>query len=138
MLEELDESSASVAVTLEVEVELEDSAVKRALEAMPLRHLPLLVHYGEGDVLIRDASTKSDCKRVGCAILLQVELRSARLVSKLRIEDVELVALDDLGWWILRVIMRLVVLVPLVALLYAVEEARLPHDEELLLRFEHH
>jgi len=34
--------------------------------------------------------------------------------------------------------MRLVILVPLVTLLDAVEEAWLPHDEELLLRLEHH
>jgi hypothetical protein len=44
-----------------------------------------------------------------------------RLVDEVRVEDVELVTLDDLGRWVVVVVMRLVVFVPLVARVHPVE-----------------
>ena len=65
------------------------------------------------------------CVRV--AILLQVKLRSRRLVSEVGIEYVKLIALNHLWRRILRIKVSLVVLVPFKALLYAIEKPRLPH-----------
>ena len=42
---------AAVAVASEVEVEVQDAALERTLEAALVRHLPLLVHDLERDVL---------------------------------------------------------------------------------------
>ena len=93
--------SPSVATTLEVEVQLEDSSVEPALEAMPFRHLPLFVHDSKGDVFIRHTRTETNRQRVRCTVLLQVELRCACLISQVWKEDVELVALYDFGRWVL-------------------------------------
>jgi len=125
-------------MALEVEVKLEDASVERALESVPLAHLPLLVYDSEGDVLVWDARAEPDRQRVSRAIRLEVELRCARFIGQIRVENVEFVTLNDLGRRVLGVVVRLVVLIPLVALLDTVEEARFPHDEELLLRFKHH
>uniref|UniRef100_A0A8C6FZ28 Uncharacterized protein n=1 Tax=Moschus moschiferus TaxID=68415 RepID=A0A8C6FZ28_MOSMO len=56
---------------------------------------------------------------------LQEVLWGGALVDEIGVEDVELVALHDLGWRIVEVVVRLVVLVPLEARVHAVEEARL-------------
>ena len=114
---------------LEVEVQLQDASIKAALESMPLRHLPLLVDDGEGDVLIRHPSTEANRQSVSRSILLQVELGCARLIGQIRVENVELVALHDLRRWVLGVVMRLIVLVPFIALLDAIEESWLAHDK---------
>ncbi len=45
-------ASSPVARTLEVEVQMQDAALVRALEAAPVRRLPLLVDDPEGDVLV--------------------------------------------------------------------------------------
>lgn len=45
------------------------------------------------------------------------------LVDQVRVENVKLVTLDDLGWRVVEVVMRLVVLVPLEACVDPVEEA---------------
>ena len=121
-------------MTLKVEVQLKDAPIEASLETVALRHLPLLVHNSEGDVFVGNPCTEANGQGVGRAILFEVELRCASLVREVRVEDVELVALDNLGRWILRVVMRLIVLVPFIALLDTVEESRLAHDEELLLR----
>lgn len=49
---------------------------------------------------------------------------SLALVQQVGVKDIKLVALYDLGWWIVRVIMRLVVLVPFVAGVDAIEVSR--------------
>ena len=126
-------SSSSVAVSLEVKVELQDASVKASFEAVSLWHLPLFVHNRKGDVLVRNSSTETNRQRVSRSIWLQKELRCSCLVSQVWEEDVEFVALDDLRGWIFRVVMRLVVLVPLITLFDWVEEARLAHHKQLLL-----
>lgn len=57
---------------------------------------------------------------------LEEVLGGGALVDQVWIEDVELVTLDDLGWWVVKVIMRLVVFVPLKACVDPVEEAGFP------------
>ena len=117
---------------LEVEVELEDAPVEGTLESMPLGHFPLSIDDCKRDVLVRGASMEADRESVIGAVRLEVELWRLRLVCQVRVEDVELVALDDLGRRVLRVVVHLVVLVPFVTLLDAVEEAWFATDEELL------
>lgn len=122
---------------LEVEVKLEDSSVEASLETVPLRHLPLLVHNGECEVLVGHPCVEANCQSVSRTVRLQVKLRCLSPISQFGVEDVELVALDDLGRRVLAVVVRLVVLVPLVALLNTVEEAGLAHHEELLFALQH-
>ena len=125
-------------MSLEVEVKLEDAPIEASLESMTLRHFPLLVDNGECDVFIGDACAKTNSQSVGGRVWLQIELWSFSLIGKVRIEDVELVTLHNLGRWIFRVVMRLIVLVPLIALLDTVEKSRLPHDKQLLLTLDEH
>lgn len=60
------------------------------------------------------------------AVWLKEELGGLSLVNQIRVEDVEFVALDHLRWWVFRIVVRLVVFVPLEALLHTVEESGLP------------
>ena len=117
---------------LKVEVQLQDASIEAALESVPLRHLPLLVDNCEGDILVGHTRTEANRQSVSRPILLQVELGCARLIGQIRVENVELVALHDFWGWVLRVVVRLIVLVPFVALLDAIEESWLAHDEQLL------
>ena len=55
---------------LEVEVQLKDSSVKAALEAMALRHLPLLVDDGECDVFVWNSSAETNSQGVSGTIWL--------------------------------------------------------------------
>ena len=89
---------------LEVEVELEDTPVKRTLESMPLGHFPLSIDDCERDILVRGASMEADRESVIGAVRLEVELWRLRLVCQVRVEDVELVALDYLGRRVLGVV----------------------------------
>jgi len=96
---------------------------------VPLGHFPLLVDDSERDVFVGNSSAEANRQRVCCAILLEIKLWGARLIRQIWVEDVELVALDNFGRRILRIVVRLVVLVPFVTLLHAVEEAWLTHDK---------
>lgn len=53
-------------------------------------------------------------------------LRGGTLVNQVRVENVELVTLDDLWWRVVEVVMRLVVFVPFEACVDSVEEAWFP------------
>ena len=99
---------------------------------MSLRHFPLFVHNGESDVFIWNPSAEADRQGVNSAVLLQIELRSSSLICQLWVKDVKFVTLDNFWGRVLRVVMRLIVFVPLISLLYAVEEARLSHYKKLL------
>ena len=125
-------------MSFEVKVQLENAAIEGTLEAVSLGHLPLFVDDGEGDVFVGDPRTEANRQGIVRAVRLEVELWRSCLVCEFGVENVELVALDDFGRRVLRVVVRLVVLVPLVALLYGIEEARLAHHEDHLLRLEHH
>ena len=96
---------------------------------MAFRHFPLTIHDSECNVLVWSSSMETNCKSIVSAVLFKVELWSFRLISQIRVEDVEFVTLDHLGRRILRVVMHLVVFVPLVTLLDAVEEAGLTTHE---------
>ena len=92
---------------------------------MAMRVLPLAVDNLEGNILIRWSSMETeDAKVLVVRARLQEVLRRGAFVDQVRVKDIELVALHDLGRWIVKVIMRLVVFVPLEAGVHAVEEAR--------------
>jgi len=120
-------------VALEVKVQLEDASVESSLETMTLRHFPLFVDDRESDVFVRNPSAETNRQGVVCTVGLQVELGCLRLVSQLRVENVEFVPLNNLWRRILRVKVRLIVLIPFVTLFDTVEESWLPHHEKLFL-----
>ena len=124
--------SSAVAVFLEVEVQLQDTPVERTLEPMAFRHLPLSVYNCKRDIFIWSTGMEADCQSVVRTVWLKVELWSSCLVGQVWIENVEFVALNHFGWRVLRVVVHLVVLIPFIPLLDAVEEAWFATDEELL------
>ena len=97
--------------------------------------VPLFVDDTESDVLIRGSSNEADeasvlsscrCERftpLATVFALDTESRCFGCVDKIGIEDIELVALNDLGREIFVVVVSLVVLVPLVTHLDSVEVA---------------
>ena len=80
---------------LEVKMELENTTIEPSLEAVTFRHFPLLVDNREGDIFVGYSGAEANRHRVCCAIWLQIKLRCSCFISQIRIEDVELVALDD-------------------------------------------
>ena len=114
--------------------------VEAALEAaLPFGAVvPFLVDDAEGDVLVGRAGDESDEARVvftswrerltALATVFALNLVRGRFcfVHEVGVEDVELVALHNLGRGIIVVVVRLVVLVPFIAHLHAVEVAWLP------------
>ncbi|KAL2295051.1 hypothetical protein Nmel_018197 [Mimus melanotis] len=122
----LSSPSPAVPVTLEVEPELEDAIGKLAAEAMAVGILPLPVDNLEGDVLIGWPSMEAQDGKVLVVLAgLQEVLGRRALVNEVGVEDVELIALHDLGGGVVEVIVGLVVLVPLEACVHTVEEAGL-------------
>mmetsp|Transcript_100341 Transcript_100341/g.321755 ORF Transcript_100341/g.321755 Transcript_100341/m.321755 type:complete len:354 (+) Transcript_100341:2-1063(+) len=116
--------SSAVAVSLEVEVELEHSSVEDDSEAELVRRIPLAIHDLEGGVLVGRACVEAKEHRLrGLRVPLDVVNRRLRLIDQVGVEYVELVPLDSLRRRIVVVVVSLVVLVPLVACLHAVEEA---------------
>lgn len=116
-----------VAIPLEVEPQLEDAIGELTTEAMSVRVLPLPVNNLKGNVLIwRPGVEPQNPKVFILRAGLEEVLWGRALVNQVRVENVELVALDDLGRWVVEVVMRLVVFVPLEACVHPVEEARLP------------
>lgn len=100
--------------------------------------VPFLVNDPERDILVRRSRNESDQAGIffssGCKGLstfpsiLSLDLVRGRLsrVDQVRIEQVQLVSLHDLWGRVVMVIMSLVVFVPLVTHLHAVEIFRLP------------
>ncbi|KFO53564.1 Putative uncharacterized protein encoded by CACTIN-AS1, partial [Corvus brachyrhynchos] len=118
--------SPAVTVTLEVEPELEDAVGKLAAEAVAVGILPLPVDNLEGYVLVGWPGMEAQDGKVLVVLAgLQEVLGRRALVDEVRVEDVELVALHDLGGGVVEVIVGLVVLVPLEARVHTVEEAGL-------------
>lgn len=116
-----------VAIPLEVEPQLEDAIGELTTEAVSVRVLPLPVNNLKGNVLIwRPGVEPQNPKVFILRAGLEEVLWGRTLVNQVRVENVELVALDDLGRWVVEVVMRLVVFVPLEACVHPVEEARLP------------
>lgn len=110
-----------------MEPQLEDPVGKLTTEAVSVRVLPLPVDNLKGNVLIRRAGVEPQNAKVFVFRTgLKEVLWGGALVNQVRVENVKLVALDNLGRWIVEVIMRLVVFVPLKAGVHPVEEARFP------------
>lgn len=127
ILELVPRLSSSVAIPLEVEPQLEDPVGKLTTEAVSVGVLPLPVDNLKGNVLVRWASMEPQNPKV---FILRTGLKEVlwgrALVNQVWVENVELVALYDLGRWVVKVVMCLVVFVPLEARVHPVEEARLP------------
>lgn len=116
-----------IAISLEVEPQLEDPVGELATEAMSVRVLPLPVYNLKGNVLVWRASMEPQNPKVFIFRTgFKEVLRGGTLVNQVRVENVELVTLDDLGWRVVEVVMRLVVFVPFEACVDSVEEARFP------------
>lgn len=106
--------------------QLEDAIGELAAETMAMGVLPLTIDYLEGYVLIRWAGMEPQSGKVfvvGAG--LQEILGSGTLVDKVWVEDIELIALHNLGWRIVKIVVCLIVLVPLKACVDTVEEAGL-------------
>lgn len=115
-----------VAIPFEVEPQLEDSVGELAAETMAMGVLPLAVDNLKGDVLVgRPGVEAQDPEVLVVGARLQKILRRGTLVDQVRVEDVEFVALHNLGRRVVEVVVRLVVLVPLESRVHAIEEARL-------------
>jgi hypothetical protein len=114
--------SAAVSMPFEVEVKLQDPLIELALEAVSFLDLPFSVHNGEGDVFVRSTTMESDSVGVLSTVGFNKELGGNCLIEQIGIENVEFVALNNFGRWILTVVMCLVVLIPLIALLDRIEE----------------
>ena len=105
-----------------MEPQLEDVVVELALEAPLVPVLPLPVDDLEGDVLVRRPCVNAQHAKVWVVWARRQRVLGRRpLVDQVRVEDVEFVALHDLGRRVVHVVVRLVVLVPLEAGVDAVE-----------------
>jgi hypothetical protein len=105
---------AAIAPALEVDVELEDATFKHAFEAALLLVFPLAVHNFERYVFVWSTRSESKNDKVGRVGLLKNKTRCLKAIDEIRIEDVELVALNRLRRRIVMIVVRLVVLVPVV------------------------
>lgn len=118
--------SSPVAIALEMKPQLEDAVGKLAAEAVSMRVLPFAVDDLKSNVLIGRPGVKTqDAKVLVIGAWLKEVLRGGALVDQVWVKDIELVTLDDFGRRVVKVVVRLVVLVPLEACVYTVEEARL-------------
>lgn len=119
-------SSAPVTVAFEVEPELEDAVGKLAAEAMPVRVFPLSVDYLEGNIFVGRSSMEAQ----GGKILVvwasfQKIFWGGAFVNQVRVEDIKLVTLHNLGRGVVKIVVGLVILVPLKSGVHSIEETRL-------------
>lgn len=112
--------------------------VKRAFEASIFLGavIPFSVDNAKRNILVWGACNEPDQARVlltcsskrfsSSAAVFPNNLESwcFCLVDKFWIEDVEFVTLDNLGWWIIMIIMSLVIFIPVVAHLHTIEISR--------------
>lgn len=116
-------SSAPVTVALEVEPELKDAVGKLAAEAMPVRVFPLSVDNLEGDVFVRRSSVEA---QGGEVLIVRASFQKVfwggTFVDQVRVEDIKLVTLHNLGRRVVEIVVGLVVLVPLKSGVHSVEE----------------
>ena len=88
--------SSPVSVSLEVEPELEDVIVELAPEAPLVPVLPLPVDDLEGDVLVGRTGRHPQDAVLPLLHRQQLEHGGRTLVDQVRVEDVELVALEQI------------------------------------------
>lgn len=116
-----------VAVSLEVEPQLEDPISKLTAKTVSVGVFPLPVYNFKSNVLIRRTCMEPQNPKVLVVRTgLEEVLRGRALVNQVWVEDVKLVTLDNLGRWVVEVVMRLVVFVPLKASVDPVEKAWFP------------
>ena len=84
---------SAVSVALEVEPQLEDVVVELASESSLVAVLPLLVHYLEGNVLVRWTRRNPQNHKLAIWSWRHLESRRLPLVDQVRIEDIEFVTL---------------------------------------------
>ena len=134
-------ASSSISIFQEVEVKMQYSSVKHALESILVRVLPFSIHNLKRNILllrinppekhvlksylIRRSSVEPDHAKLRILRRLQEIFRSFRLFDQIRIEDVEFVSLHHFWRWIIRIVMKLVILVPLITKLHTIEIMRL-------------
>ena len=89
---------SSIPRSLEVDVEVEDAALKRASESSLVAVFPFLVHDLERDILVRWARGDFEQTRFGIWRTVGLDFVRRRLggVDEVRVEDVELVPLHNL------------------------------------------
>mmetsp|Transcript_35503 Transcript_35503/g.68062 ORF Transcript_35503/g.68062 Transcript_35503/m.68062 type:complete len:361 (+) Transcript_35503:176-1258(+) len=115
--------STAVAIALEVDVKVHDTALKRALETLLVAVLPVLIDNLKGNILVGRTGVKDQQRSF--AVLGAVGHHfvggGLGLVDKVRVEDVELIALHHLRRRVVVVVVRLIVLVPFIAGMHSVE-----------------
>lgn len=116
--------SSSVSVSFEVEVEGENASAEEASETCFISIIPFFIEDSEREVFVGRASRELDDAVIWILGRFEEILGRLALIDELRVEDVELVALDILGRRIIGVVMHLVVLVPIESLFDTVEVAR--------------
>ena len=109
-----------------MEPQLEDVVMELAAEAPLVAVLPLLVDDLEGDILVGRPGGDAEDDEFAVRSGRHLEGGRLALVDQVGVEDVELVALHDLGRGVVEVVVGLVVLVPLEARVHSVEVAGLP------------
>lgn len=115
----------SVSVTFEMEPQLKDVIVELTSEASFVRVFPFTIDNFKSNRFIRRPSCKfQNGKIFVISAGNEFILWCFGLVDEVWVEDVELVALNNLRWRIVHVIMSLVVFVPLEPSVDTVEIAR--------------
>lgn len=115
-----------ISVPFEVEPQLKYGVVELATKSVFVRVLPLSVDNLEGDVLVGRTGDEAEDLEVGLCLTRCPGVRG-RLghVNEIRVEDVELVTLNNLRWRVVQVVVGLVVLVPYEAGVHTIKESRL-------------
>mmetsp|Transcript_6930 Transcript_6930/g.16520 ORF Transcript_6930/g.16520 Transcript_6930/m.16520 type:complete len:221 (-) Transcript_6930:1555-2217(-) len=118
-------SLTPIPVALEVEVKRQHASFERTSESMLTRPVPLSVNDLERNVFIRRSRFKPYDAELISIGWLQNELRCLCPIDEIWVKDIKFVPLHRLWRRIIMIVMRLVVLVPVVTGLNAVEVARL-------------
>mmetsp|Transcript_14244 Transcript_14244/g.38201 ORF Transcript_14244/g.38201 Transcript_14244/m.38201 type:complete len:206 (-) Transcript_14244:1515-2132(-) len=116
--------SPTITRALEVEPQVKHSAIKRATKATLVRVLPRPLHNFEREILVRSACHETEDARVRMVRRLKPKGRSLCAVDEIRVVHVELVALDRFRRRVVLVVMRLIVLIPVVPNVCAIEISR--------------
>ena len=112
-------------MTRKVEIQRQHPPLKCATESALPALVPLPVDDLERHVLVRRSGAEPQYAEVVRVGLLEAVLRRGRPVDEIGVEDVELVPLHDLGGGVVVVVVGLVVRVPIVPGLDAIEVTRL-------------
>ena len=106
--------------------QLEDVIMELTSKASFVSIFPFPVHYFEGNVLVGRTSRYTEDAIFPIFYWQQFECWCRGLVDQVRIEDVELVSLNNLGGRIVKVVMSLIVFIPLKPCVNSVEISWFP------------